>query len=646
MSLSNRSKNAEQTSDGCPEREKILQLADGQVEQDQSESISSHIDHCETCRELFYEIITEKESKKKSAELEQTFSIQTDDVSLDETVDPSSSPSTKPSSHPSAHLSARPSANSVSKTSEFVATKIPEQIGSYRIERLVAEGGFGRVFKAQHMLLESSVAIKVPREDRFDSSKDIGKFVEEARTLARLKHPNIVAIHEIGLSDNELPFMVMDWIEGDSLGNYVESKQLTDEQICLIMSDVAGALNYAHQKGFFHRDLKPPNILVDEKGTPYVADFGLAFHEDSQDEHQGQFAGTVNYMAPEQVARDTRNIDGRTDIWALGVISYELLTKSKPFTGQSKLLTIENILKKNPRPLRQRTESISPPLEQVVLKCLEKDPRKRYAAAIDFQEDLLSASQSQKTRKKPWLLIGATVLSLLIFGAILAGINAMKPKPIPGAPGVVEELFWHDDEGSEIRLDDGVLRLTTDKRGAVLLGRLETNTFELSMDVKQPLWMGNFWIVTGFNDNRLIEIPSQIRDQYQVLNFVCFPELPLEKRYKWVRETITKNVALGRQGQVYLTNSRSFGDSEIPPPEFSDGQFKTITLRYTEGILTDLEFDGVPFPDSIGSKYEVPLFTESSFGIIVSHTSLRIKNLRIDGVQQRLSYSPELQMGR
>ena len=264
----------------------------------------------------------------------------------------------------------------------------PLQLGRFSIERMLGEGGYSRVYLARDEELGRSVALKVPKAERFQSEKALADFFQEARTVAGLDHPNIVRVYDVGHDSlTGIRYIVMQHVEGDSLDVRIAEGQLPYAETVGIVRKVALALHAAHKRQFFHRDIKPSNILLADDGEPYLADFGLAVDEQGQVNRAGEFAGTVPYMAPEQVRGETHQLDGRADIWSLGVVLYRMLTGRTPFRGKREQLVAE-ILEREVRPPRQIDETIPKELERICLRCLRKPINERYSSAFDLAEEL------------------------------------------------------------------------------------------------------------------------------------------------------------------------------------------------------------------------------------------------------------------
>jgi serine/threonine protein kinase/formylglycine-generating enzyme required for sulfatase activity len=270
----------------------------------------------------------------------------------------------------------------------FAGSVHPARIGPFVVLRYLGGGGFGRVYLGRDERLDRLVAIKVPRAERFSSSEHVDRFLGEARLAARIRHGGIVAVYQADCDPNVGCFVAMEYIEGRSLGQLLRDERPTPARNAEILSLAAEALAHAHEHGLVHRDLKPENILLDRQDQPHIGDFGLAVHEDDRWTRRGEVAGTPAYMAPEQVRGESHRLDGRTDVWALGVILYRMLTRTRPFQGGSHQDFFDEILYREPVPPRQRDRAIPKELERICLKCLSKRMTDRYASASDLADDL------------------------------------------------------------------------------------------------------------------------------------------------------------------------------------------------------------------------------------------------------------------
>lgn len=267
--------------------------------------------------------------------------------------------------------------------------KLPWRIGRYDVKRPVGIGAFGIVVEAFDDRLQRAVAIKIPHGGFTDATREA--FLTEARNLAALHHPGIVPVYDFGVLNDERCFLVTRLVDGESLEATMRSRRPTLEESVQWIADVADALNYAHCRQIVHRDVKPANILLDGEGRPVLTDFGLALHEREQWLPRTSHAGTPACMSPEQIRSETRHLDGRSDIWSLGVILYELLTGRPPFVGDSMVALWDDILRRDPKPLRVINPNLPAELERICLRCLQKTKIDRYATAADLSRDLRAA---------------------------------------------------------------------------------------------------------------------------------------------------------------------------------------------------------------------------------------------------------------
>jgi eukaryotic-like serine/threonine-protein kinase len=266
-------------------------------------------------------------------------------------------------------------------------TDLPRLLADrYRLDALVGEGGFGRVYRAFDTWLERLVAVKVPRVDRPVTGGDVDQCRIEARKVARLRHPNIVPVHDVGREGSNC-FIVGEWVEGTNLAVRIKEGRRDHRESARIVAEVADALGHAHGAGFVHRDIKPANILIDPRGKAYLTDFGIAVVE-GELLRDVTAAGTLPYMAPEQLGEGFGPVDHRADLWSLGVVLYELLTGHRPFRAATSIALREKILRDDPSPPRSIEPQMPEGLERVCLRCLAKRPEDRYQGANEVETDL------------------------------------------------------------------------------------------------------------------------------------------------------------------------------------------------------------------------------------------------------------------
>jgi eukaryotic-like serine/threonine-protein kinase len=310
---------------------------------------------------------------------------------------------------------------------------LPESIGRYQVRGVLGQGSFGTVYLAHDAELDRPVAIKSLRGERFAAANALEMLQAEARTLAKLKHPAIVAVYDVGRAADGGCFMVMEYVAGCSLKDRLRTERLGLRQAAEGVATAAEALYHAHQQGLIHRDLKPGNLLIDPQGKFHVADFGLALHEDQQQRLAGHISGTPAYMAPEQVRGETHRLDGRTDVWGLGVVLYEILTLQRPFAGEIQEELFESIQSTGPQPPTEIDPSLPRELERICLKCLGKRMAERYRTALDLANELRQWLQGPPPAQSPQALAGP-VVGLMIGAAPEPRVVDAQPAKAPVVP--------------------------------------------------------------------------------------------------------------------------------------------------------------------------------------------------------------------
>jgi tRNA A-37 threonylcarbamoyl transferase component Bud32 len=345
--------------------------------------------------------------------------------------------------------------------------------GDYELLEEIARGGMGVVWKARQTSLSRTVALKMILAGKLAGEAEVQRFHREAEAAANLQHPNIVAIHEVGQHDGQ-HYYSMDYVQGRDLGALVrESGPLPPTSAAECLKTIAEAVHFAHQRGTLHRDLKPQNVLMDAAGIPRITDFGLAKfieHDDSLT-HSGAVMGSPSYMPPEQAAGRLDQLGPHSDVYALGAILYELLTGRPPFRAETAVATMRLVMESDPVPPRKLNSAVPPDLETICLKCLEKNPARRYPSANALAEELgrflkhepiravrVSAIRKAESwlRLHPWTLIATGSLVIMVLAGTLywqyervkfLENRALATDQALRHPGLWRQQLktWHDD---------------------------------------------------------------------------------------------------------------------------------------------------------------------------------------------------------
>jgi serine/threonine protein kinase/Tfp pilus assembly protein PilF len=331
--------------------------------------------------------------------------------------------------------------------------KMLGDFGDYELLEEVGRGGQGVVYRARQKSLNRTVALKVIGLGHWATEAHLKRFRREAEAAASLEHPGIVPIHEVGERDGSCYFS-MKFIEGGQLDEVVGRTPISIRQAAELIAKVAHTVHYAHEHGILHRDIKPGNILLDQKGEAHLTDFGLARLVETESTVTGtkEVLGTPSYMAPEQAVGETRKLTSATDVYGLGAVLYQLLTGHPPFAGGTTYETIRLLLDTEPRPPRQLNPKMDRDLSTICLKCLEKDPKRRYSSALALAEDLehwlkhepIRAKRSgffthtrKWVRRNPSTTVLVTLLAALTVGLSLTIWNRKPAVLIPKSVAVL-----------------------------------------------------------------------------------------------------------------------------------------------------------------------------------------------------------------
>ena len=376
------------------------------------------------------------------------------------------------------------------------------RLGPYEIEAPIGEGGMGAVYRAKDTRLDRVVAIKVIRNDVAGDAAFKERFEREARAVSSLNHPHICTLYEFD-SEDGVDFLVMEYLEGETLAQRLERGPLTQEEALRYGVQIADALDKAHRQGIVHRDLKPGNIMLTPTGAKLL-DFGLAKFDPAKGNvdlsglsalptrgqpltQDGAILGTFQYMPPEQL--EGRDADARTDIFAFGAILYEMLTGKKAFEGKSQAGLIGAILEREPTPISSVRPATPPALERVISKCLKKNPDERWGTAHDLMDELRwigeGNTESRATTPQRVLPTWAVAAVALVAGAILAGVVSWSLTPSP-SPQIVTRFPIVLPPEQQLTFNPGVTQLALSPDGSRLVYVTNEGLYLREMDEISP----------------------------------------------------------------------------------------------------------------------------------------------------------------
>jgi serine/threonine-protein kinase len=494
------------------------------------------------------------------------------------------------------------------------AAEILGELGDYELLEEVGRGGQGVVFRARQKSLNRTVALKVISLGQWASKAHLKRFRREAEAAANLDHPNIVPIYEVGERDGSCYFS-MKFIEGGQLDEVVRRTPMSIRKAAELIAKVARTVHYAHEHGIVHRDIKPGNVLLDAESEPHLTDFGLArlVESESTITRTLEVLGTPSYMAPEQAVANNADVSSATDVYGLGAVLYQLLTGYPPFAGGTTFETIKLLLDTEPRQPQLLNRKIDRDLSAICLKCLEKDPKRRYPSALELAEDLEHWLKHEPIRAKrsgfftharKWVRrnpTSALLVASLIALAAAMGWNVWKSelisRPEPKGIAVLPfENLSHDPDNAYLAdgIQEEILTRLASIAGLKVISRTSTSRYQSKprnlAEIAKQLRVAN--ILEG----SVQKTADQVRVNVQLINAQTDSHLWADTYDRkltdifGVESEIAKGIAASLQAKLTGREEQALAVNPTSNPEAYDAYLRGLafTLRTDNTAATAL----------------------------------------------------------
>jgi serine/threonine protein kinase/Tfp pilus assembly protein PilF len=495
-------------------------------------------------------------------------------------------------------------------------SRIQMEFGDYELLDEIGRGGQGVVYRARQKSLNRTVALKVIGLGQWSSTPHLKRFRHEAEAAARLEHPQIVPIYEIGERDGSCYFS-MQFIEGGQLDQILKREPMSPPRAVELLVEIARTVQFAHEHGILHRDIKPGNILVDKNGEPHLADFGLARLIEQQSTVTNSFdvLGTPSYMSPEQAAGHTKELTAAADVYSLGAVFYQMLTREPPFAGGTTYETIRMVLESEPRSPRTRNPKVDVDLATICLKCLEKDPARRYQSAAALADDverwlrhepIQARRTGMFTRGRKWLqrnpttaLVAALLAGLIAaVGVIVSKSDLFRPIPISGVAVLPFQNLSGDLDNAYFAegIQDEILTRLANIAALKVISRTSTQQYQSKprnlREIAKQLGVAN--ILEG----SVQKVADQVRVNVQLINAQTDSHLWADTYDRKltdifsVESEIAKGIAHSLQAKLTGREEQELAAKPTNNPEAYDA--------YLRGLAYSLK--AAPLPASLGAQ--------------------------------------------